>query len=82
MSKTFKQWPCTALPCRDAAVLATYYKAITLGSATPSIETYFNAISNKFGLVTIKERYGKSLMPEIELVDLPQILETNDRTFF
>jgi primosomal protein N' (replication factor Y) len=71
--QTFKQIdPAPRYHARDAAiVLATYYKAkVLLGSATPSIETYFNAISNKFGLVTIKERYGKVLMPEIELVDL------------
>jgi primosomal protein N' (replication factor Y) len=42
----------------------------TLGSATPSIETYFNAKSDKFGLIEITERFGNVLMPTIELVDL------------
>jgi primosomal protein N' (replication factor Y) len=42
---------------------------VLLGSATPSIETYFNAKSDKYGLVEITERYGKVMM-QIELVDL------------
>jgi primosomal protein N' (replication factor Y) len=71
--QTFKQIdPAPRYHARDAAiVLAAYHKAkVLLGSATPSIETFFNASSGKFGLVSIKERYGKVLMPEIELVDL------------
>jgi primosomal protein N' (replication factor Y) len=52
-------------------VLANFYKAkVLLGSATPSIETYFNATTEKYGLVEIMERYGNVMMPEIELVDL------------
>ena len=43
---------------------------MVLGSATPSIETYYNAQSGKYGLVEISERYGKVQMPEIQLVDL------------
>lgn len=71
--QTFKQMdPAPRYHARDTAiVLAAYHKAkVLLGSATPSIETYYNASSDKFGLVTIKERYGKVMMPEIELVDL------------
>ena len=41
-----------------------------MGSATPSIETYFNAQSGKYGLVEIFKRYGNVMMPNIELVDL------------
>jgi primosomal protein N' (replication factor Y) len=71
--QTFKQIdPAPRYHARDAAVvLASFYKAkVLLGSATPSIETYFNAVSEKYGLVEIKERYGKVMMPDIELVDL------------
>ncbi|MGO4817770.1 replication restart helicase PriA [Flavobacterium sp. W22_SRS_FP1] len=71
--QTFKQVdPAPRYHARDASiVLASYYKAkVLLGSATPSIETYFNAKSDKYGLVEITERYGKVMMPEIELVDL------------
>ncbi|WP_339919978.1 primosomal protein N' [uncultured Flavobacterium sp.] len=71
--QTFKQIdPAPRYHARDAAVvLANFHKAkVLLGSATPSIETYFNASSDKYGLVEIKERYGNVMMPDIQLVDL------------
>ncbi|MCZ8196002.1 MAG: primosomal protein N' [Flavobacterium sp.] len=71
--QTFKQVdPSPRYHARDAAiVLASFQKAkVVLGSATPSIETYYNAQSGKYGLVEISERYGKVQMPEIQLVDL------------
>lgn len=71
--QTFKQVdPSPRYHARDASiVLANIHKAkVLLGSATPSIETYFNAQSGKYGLVEISERYGHVRMPEIELVDL------------
>jgi len=71
--QTFKQVdPAPRYNARDASiVLANFHKAkVLLGSATPSIETYFNSKSGKYGLVEISERYGKVMMPEIELVDL------------
>ena len=71
--QTFKQVdPAPRYHARDAAiVLANYHKAkVLLGSATPSIESYFNAQYNKYGLVEITERYGNVQLPEIELVDL------------
>ena len=71
--QTFKQAdPAPRYHARDAAiVLAHSYKAkVLLGSATPSLETYFNAKSQKFGLVEISKRYGNVMMPNIELVDL------------
>ncbi|MEZ7504901.1 primosomal protein N' [Flavobacterium sp. Arc2] len=71
--QTFKQIdPAPRYHARDAAVvLMKFHKAkVLLGSATPSIETYFNASTDKYGLVEIKERYGNVMMPDIELVDL------------
>jgi len=73
--QTFKQQdPAPRYHARDAAIiLAQAQKAkVLLGSATPSIETYFNAQSGKFGLISIKERYGKAPLPEVELVDLKE----------
>jgi len=70
---TFKQYdPAPRYHARDSAiVLANAHQAkVLLGSATPSIETYYNATSGKFGLVSLKERFGKVQMPDIELVDL------------
>lgn len=70
---TFKQHdPAPRYHARDSAiVLANSHQAkVLLGSATPSIETYYNATSGKYGLVSLKERFGKVQMPDIELVDL------------
>jgi primosomal protein N' (replication factor Y) len=71
--QTFKQQDASPrYHARDAAiVLAGFHNSkVLLGSATPSIETYFNAQTDKFGLVEVKERFGSVMMPEIELVDL------------
>ena len=71
--QTFKQVdPSPRYHARDASiVLANSHKAkVLLGSATPSLETYFNAQSGKYGFVEISKRYGNVKMPEIELVDL------------
>ncbi|QOG01509.1 primosomal protein N' [Flavobacterium sp. MDT1-60] len=71
--QTFKQTdPAPRYHARDSAiVLANFHNAkVLLGSATPSIETYFNTQSKKFALVTITERYNNVRMPEVVLVDL------------
>ena len=71
--QTFKQQdPAPRYHARDAAiVLSNMFKAkVLLGSATPSLETYYNAKTDKFGFAEIKERYGNVRMPTINLVDL------------
>jgi primosomal protein N' (replication factor Y) len=71
--QTFKQTdPAPRYHARDAAiVLANFHSAkVLLGSATPSIETYFNTQTDKYGLVSLTERYNNVKMPEILLVDL------------
>lgn len=70
---TFKQYdPAPRYQARDASVvLANLTKAnLLLGSATPSLESYFNAQHHKYGLVTLNRRYGNMLPPEIQLVDI------------
>ena len=44
-----------------------------LGTATPGVETYFNATSGKYGLVELKERYKDIRLPHIELVDIKEL---------
>ena len=71
--QTYKQFdPAPRYHARDAAiVLASAHGAkVLLGSATPSLETYNNVQSNKYGLVNLTERYGKVFLPEIYLVDI------------
>lgn len=72
---SFKQFdPSPRYHARDAAiVLAHYYKAkVLLGSATPAIETYYNAQQGKYGFVELKFRYKNILLPKIELIDIKE----------
>lgn len=56
---------------RDAAIyMASLTNSkVVLGSATPGLETYFNAKSGKFGLVELLERYREVKLPSIEMID-------------
>lgn len=56
---------------RDAAIyFATLFKAqVLLGSATPSLETYHNAVTAKYGLTELLQRYGDIHLPPIEIID-------------
>ncbi|MGB5693596.1 MAG: primosomal protein N' [Flavobacteriaceae bacterium] len=70
---SFKQYdPAPRYHARDAAiVLAHMHDArVVLGSATPSIESYYNVQAGKYAYAGLIRRYGNVLMPEIELVDL------------
>ncbi|AFL81855.1 replication restart DNA helicase PriA [Aequorivita sublithincola DSM 14238] len=72
---SFKQYsPSPRYNARDSAiVLANLHNAkLLMGSATPSLESYHNAKTGKFGLVTLKKRFGNVMMPEIELVDIKE----------
>jgi len=72
---TFKQYnPAPRYHARDSAiVLAKLHETkILMGSATPSLESYFNAKEGKYGLVNLKKRFGNVLMPDIELVDIKE----------
>jgi primosomal protein N' (replication factor Y) len=72
--QSYKQFdPAPRYHARDTAiVLANLFTAKTLlGSATPSIESYFNATKeNKYGFAELNRRYNDVLLPEIELVDI------------
>lgn len=59
---------------RDAAiVLGVFHKApILLGSATPAMETYYNAEQGKYALVELNTRFGGVQMPEILIADLAE----------
>jgi primosomal protein N' (replication factor Y) (superfamily II helicase) len=70
---SYKQFePSPRYNARDAAiVLAKMHQAkIVLGSATPSIESYFNAQQHKYGFVELNKRFGEVKLPKIELIDL------------
>lgn len=57
-----------------AIILARYYGAkVLLGTATPSTESYYNAQTGKYGLVTLSTRYKNVEMPQIEIVDVKDL---------
>jgi len=64
--------PAPRYNARDSAiVLAGMHKANTiLGSASPSIESYNNAVIQKYGLAELNERYGQVRLPEIIVANL------------
>lgn len=63
--------PAPRYHARDSAVMmAGFHKAKTImGSASPSIESYTNALSGKYGLTELKERFGAVRLPEIILAN-------------
>ncbi len=72
---SYKQFePSPRYNARDAAiVLAKIHEAkILLGSATPSLESYFNAQQNKYGFVELNRRFGNVQLPKIELIDVKE----------
>ncbi|MGB5169836.1 MAG: primosomal protein N' [Eudoraea sp.] len=72
---SFKQFdPAPRYHARDTAiVLGSLFNAkVLLGSATPSIESYYNVLNDKYGYAQIDRRYGNVLMPDIELVDIKE----------
>ncbi|MFT6210735.1 MAG: primosomal protein N' (replication factor Y) [Bacteroidia bacterium] len=70
---TFKQHdPAPRYHARDAAAFLCKQAGakLLLGSATPSIEAYYNGKRDKIGLVHLNERYGGIQLPHVELCDL------------
>ncbi len=72
---SYKQFdPAPRYNARNAAiVLGVQHNArVLLGTATPSVESYCNALSGKFGLVELRRRHEGIELPQIELIDLQQ----------
>lgn len=55
---------------------------LLLGSATPSIETYYRAKKNEIGLICLTERANNALLPKVEIVDMRNELEEGNRSVF
>ncbi len=76
---TFKQTD--KAPRYNARDLAMVYAKLTgakilLGSATPSIETYYNAMTGKYGMVKLKALYGKAFQPNVIFADVKEETRT------
>lgn len=78
---SYKQYdPAPRYQGRDAALyLAKLWGAQTvLGSATPSLESYFNAKQGRYGLTSMEHRYGGVRLPEVLCVDLKDALKRKE----
>ncbi|MGZ5222299.1 MAG: replication restart helicase PriA, partial [Chitinophagaceae bacterium] len=66
---------------RDAAIWLTglFSGHVILGSATPSLESYYNAVNEKYALVELMERYGDVQLPTVEIIDTKKI-EQRDKS--
>ena len=72
---TYKQYnPAPRYNARDSAImLASMHGAkVLLGTATPSVETYFNARIGKFGQVELSERYQGLDLPEVKVINIAE----------
>jgi primosomal protein N' (replication factor Y) len=77
---SYKQYdPAPRYHARDVAVMLTHlYKCkILLGSATPSVESFHNALEGKYVLTTLPNRFNDVLMPDIELLDTTKERKAN-----
>ncbi len=66
--------PAPRYHARDVALLMaqSHNAKVILGSATPSVESYYQALKDKFGLVTLTTRFGAATLPEISFADMAQ----------
>lgn len=70
---TYKQQdPAPRYHARDAAIMLAqmHHAKVVLGTATPSLESYYNARTGKYGMAELKERFEKIALPEIILANL------------
>ena len=70
---SFKQEnPIPRYNARDIAIIRSKYSKamVLLATATPSLESYYNSIQKKFILLKLNERYGKSMYPNVHLIDM------------
>ncbi|QMW01427.1 primosomal protein N' [Spirosoma foliorum] len=66
--------PAPRYHARDVAIMLAHWQQakVLLGSATPSLETYFQAKQGRYGLVELFQRFGNATLPNILLVNLQQ----------
>jgi primosomal protein N' (replication factor Y) (superfamily II helicase) len=69
-----QQEPTPRYHARDSSlILAQFHHAkVLLGSATPSVESFFHAVTDKYGLVTLDKRFGEAQLPTMVLADMTQ----------
>jgi primosomal protein N' (replication factor Y) len=67
---------------RDTAVMRGVMQnaAVVLGSATPSLESYYNALTGKYHLLTLNERHGAARLPAVKIIDMTAEHKENNWT--
>lgn len=56
--------------------------SLILGSATPSVDSYYKALSGEYTLFELKERAANAAMPDVTVVDLKEELKSGNRSIF
>ena len=69
---SYKQEETPRYNARDVAVMRAKMAnaTVVLGSATPSLESYFNATKNKYALLELRDRVEQRPLPEVEIIDM------------
>jgi len=64
--------PAPRYHARDVAMVMAknHHAKVLLGSATPSLESFFQTAQNHYGLVTLQDRFGEAQLPDIQFADL------------
>lgn len=67
-----QQEPAPRYHARDVAIMMghMHYAKVLLGSATPSVESYYHAVQGRYGLVTLNKRFGEARLPVIKIADM------------
>ena len=81
---SYKQYePAPRYNARDTAIMlgVIHHAKVVLGTATPSVESYYNAKHGKWGYVPLLERFGNSTFPEIIPINTKQIVEGTQSSF-
>ncbi|HHV72232.1 MAG TPA: primosomal protein N' [Clostridia bacterium] len=81
---TYKQSDSIHYHAREVAIKRAELNQcpVILGSATPSVESYYLARNNIYGLHTMTKRVGKSLLPKVKIIDMREELKSGNRTIF
>ncbi len=67
-----QQEPAPRYNARDAALMLSqlHHAKVLLGSATPSVETFYHGVQGRYGLVKLEKRFGEAILPQITLADM------------
>jgi primosomal protein N' (replication factor Y) len=79
---SYKQQESPRYQARDAALVRGKMEnaLVILGSGTPSVQSYHNALTGKYILLTMPERIEKRPLPEVSVIDMKQVSETKPKS--